>query len=97
VILQRAESKDYRDIAALLAAKLSLAEGLAAAQVLLGAHFAAAECLRALCQFGDGDLPSLGIQERRILIEAAREVGDLPPSIRRSDRLEAEGVHRARG
>jgi len=39
VILQRAEAKDYRDIAAMLNAGVSLPRGLAAARLLFGPNF----------------------------------------------------------
>ena len=56
VIMQRAESKDYADIAQLLRAGPSLIQGLGAARSLYGSAFAPAECLRALTFFDDGDL-----------------------------------------
>jgi len=56
VIMQRAESKDYSDIAQLLGAGPSLIQGLGAARSLYGSAFAPAECLRALTFFDDGDL-----------------------------------------
>lgn len=52
-ILQRAQAKDYQDIAALLAAGIELAGGLAAAQALFGNSFATAEALRAISYFDD--------------------------------------------
>jgi Nucleotidyl transferase AbiEii toxin, Type IV TA system len=45
VILQRAEAKDYRDIAALIAAGVGLSNGLAAARALFGTAFQPSECL----------------------------------------------------
>jgi len=56
VIMQRAESKDYSDIAQLLRAGPSLIQELGAARSLYGSAFAPAECLRALTFFDDGDL-----------------------------------------
>ena len=56
VIMQRAESKDYADIAQLLRGGTSLIQGLGAARSLYGSAFAPAECLRALTFFDDGDL-----------------------------------------
>jgi hypothetical protein len=48
VIMQRAESKDYSDVAQLLGAGPSLIQGPGAARTLYGSAFAPAECLRAL-------------------------------------------------
>ncbi|MBM5818315.1 MAG: hypothetical protein FJ083_17635, partial [Cyanobacteria bacterium K_Offshore_surface_m2_239] len=45
VLLQRAECKDYADVAVLLASGLTLAEGLAAARALYGAAFPISEAL----------------------------------------------------
>lgn len=52
-ILQRAQAKDYQDVAALLDAGVDLAAGLGAAETLFGTGFAAAEALRALSYFDD--------------------------------------------
>lgn len=87
VILQRAEKKDYEDIAALLRAGVSLAHGLAAARLFFGAAFQPAECLRALTFFKDGDLPRLAKTDQRSLIAAAAAVGDLPRVTLRSRSL----------
>ena len=87
VILQRAEKKDYADIAAMLRAGHSLARGLAAARLLFGAAFQPAESLKALAFFKDGDLARLSQGDRRILIAAAAAVGDLPAVALRSRRL----------
>lgn len=58
-IQQRAEAKDYRDIAALLGTGLTLANALAAAIAVYGRTFNAMAALKALTYFGDGNLPSL--------------------------------------
>lgn len=78
VILQRAESKDYRDIAALVRGGLSLVEGLGAATALFGSTYAASESLRALTFFEDGDLSSLDAETRKVLVAAARNVVSVP-------------------
>jgi hypothetical protein len=78
VILQRAEAKDYRDIAAMLDAGASLAHGLAAARTMFGPNFQPSESLKALVYHGDGDLASLDDGIKRTLIAAASRVGDLP-------------------
>ncbi len=78
VILQRAEKKDYEDIAAMLDAGIPLARGLAAARLFFGGTFQPAESLKALTYFKDGDLPRLARADRNVLIAAAVAVGDLP-------------------
>ncbi len=55
VILQRAEAKDYRDIAAMLAAGFPLIRGLGAARTMYGSAFQPSESLKAMVYFGDGD------------------------------------------
>jgi hypothetical protein len=87
VILQRAERKDYADIAAMLRAGVPLARGLAAARLFYGAAFQPAESLKALTYFKDGDLPRLSADDRRVLIPAAASVDDLPRVARRARRL----------
>ena len=87
VILQRAEKKDYEDIAAMLRAGLSLSRGLAAARLFFGAAFQPAESLKALVYFKDGDLARLSRDDQRTLITAAAAVGNLPPVALRSRRL----------
>ncbi len=78
VILQRAEAKDYRDIAAMLRAGVDLARGLAAARALFGTTFQPSESLKALVYFGDGDLGDLSLDVRTTLAEAVSAVRDLP-------------------
>lgn len=78
VILQRAEAKDYRDIAALLNAGAELSRGLAAARAIYGPNFQPSESLKALTYFEDGDLRSLEPAEKRVLVDAARAVRKLP-------------------
>jgi hypothetical protein len=97
VIMQRAESKDYSDIAQLLRGGPSLIQGLGAAQSLYGSTFAPAECLRALTFFNDGDLARVSAETRRILrTEAAEASKVFPiPSIERiSTQLSDEGIVR---
>ena len=69
VLLQRVESKDYRDIAAILRSGTSLDEGLAAAQALYAAQFPASEALKALVYFKGGDLDSLEVEITTFLAE----------------------------
>lgn len=79
VILQRAEAKDYRDIAAMLNAGVSLTRGLSAARALFGNNFQPSESLKALVYFDDGDLGTLTRQEQACLVKAASAVRDLAP------------------
>lgn len=58
-IQQRAEAKDYLDLAAALDAGVGLENGLAAAQTIYGPVFNAIAALKALTYFQDGNLPSL--------------------------------------
>jgi hypothetical protein len=104
VIMQRAESKDYSDIAQLISAGVSLIQGLGAARSLYGSVFAPAECLRALTFFDDGDLARVNAENRNVLrTEAAKASKVFPiPSIEKvSNELSDEGivrnVHRGRG
>jgi hypothetical protein len=87
VILQRAERKDYVDIAAILRAGLSLPRSLASARLFFGAALQPAESLKALTYFKDGDLARLSRGDRQTLIAAAASVGDLPRVALRSRRL----------
>ena len=58
-IQQRAQARDYEDVAAIVGAGISLAEALGAAAATYGKEFNGALSLKALTYFGDGDLPSL--------------------------------------
>ena len=78
VILQRIEAKDYRDIAAVLAARVDLSKGLAAARALYGNQFQPSESLKAMVYFEGGDLQSLTPKEKNALIAAAGSVRKLP-------------------
>jgi hypothetical protein len=89
VILDRVESKDYRDIAAMVSAKVSLERGLSGAAALFGSLFPAAESLKALVHFKGGDLETLSSPERKILIEAVRSVRTLPSVFIASKQLSA--------
>jgi hypothetical protein len=97
VIMQRAESKDYSDIAQLLRAGSSLIQGLGAAQSLYGSAFAPAECLRSLTFFNDGDLARVGAETRHFLrTEAAKasKVFPIPSITKISNQLSDEGIVR---
>lgn len=78
VVLQRAEAKDYRDVAAMVNAGVSLSRGLAAARMIFGPNFQPSESLKALVYFGDGDLKTLTAAEKNTLVDAVKAVRDLP-------------------
>ena len=78
VILQRAEAKDYSDIAAMVNAGVSLSKGLAAAREMFGPNFQPSESLKAMVYFEDGDLVTLTAVEKDRLVNAACAVRDLP-------------------
>jgi hypothetical protein len=78
VVLQRAEAKDYRDVASLVRAGVSLASGLGAAREMFGPSFQPSESLKALVFFGDGDLATLSGDEKATLVEAVAAVRSLP-------------------
>jgi hypothetical protein len=75
-ILDRAEAKDYRDIAAMLSASISLERGLGAFAAVFAADPALP--LRALGFFRDGDLPTLPKAVRDVLRSARDGVRAIP-------------------
>jgi hypothetical protein len=75
-ILDRAEAKDYRDIAALLNASVSLERALGAFAKMYGKD--AGLALRAMGFFKDGDLPSLPKQDQDVLRAARDRVSAFP-------------------
>jgi len=87
VLLQRVEAKDYQDIAAMLNAGMKLENGLAAARALFGKEFQPSESLKALVYFQGGDLSTLSVGEKRMLVEAVEKVRQLPIINRISSKL----------
>jgi hypothetical protein len=75
-VLDRAETKDYRDIAAMLKHGQSLATGLAAFRAMFGGE--PAQVLRALGFFEDGDLHTLTKADRETLTSARDKIRVLP-------------------
>ncbi|MBI5131365.1 MAG: nucleotidyl transferase AbiEii/AbiGii toxin family protein [Rhodopseudomonas palustris] len=75
-ILDRAEAKDYRDIAALLEAGISLPRGLAGFSKMFGRD--AGLVLRAIGFFDDGDLAAVSESDRRVLRAARDSVVEIP-------------------
>lgn len=78
VVLQRAEAKDYRDIAMMIRAGVSMSKGLAAARLFFEPAFQPSESLKALVYFEDGDLQKLSLQDKSTLVAAAGAVRELP-------------------
>lgn len=75
-ILDRAEAKDYRDLAAMLASGADLSKALGAFKAMFRGEPRTA--LMAIGYFEDGDVGSISAQEKRVLIEARDRVRDLP-------------------
>ena len=78
VLLQRVEAKDYRDVAAMVSAGVSLGKGLAAARQLYRPTFQPSESLKALVYFEGGDLDTLAAAEKQTLVQAVSAVRELP-------------------
>jgi Nucleotidyl transferase AbiEii toxin, Type IV TA system len=74
--LDRAEARDYRDIAEMISAGVSLATGLSAFTQMFDGE--PAQVLRAIGFFGDGDLNTLSTKDREILCSARDRIGKLP-------------------
>jgi hypothetical protein len=83
--LDRAEAKDYRDIAEMISAGVSLPAGLSAFRALFDGE--PAQVLRALGFFGDGDLNTLGKTDQELLRNARDRVGQLPDLVMRHGSL----------
>lgn len=75
-ILDRAEAKDYRDIAEMISRNVSLEKGLAVFSTMYGKDPALP--LRAIGYFKDGDLPSLSLSDQKVLRSARDGVVDIP-------------------
>lgn len=90
VVVERAESKDYLDMAALLKSGIPLAEALGGARALFGDLFNPMISIKALTYFGDGDLGRLPSDVKQFLTARAGEVTSIPPVPRLSVRLNAE-------
>ena len=73
-IQQRAQARDYEDIAAIVNAGVSLAQAIGAATAVYGDAFNGALSLKALTFFSDGDLPSLSPPTQKKLRELAGQV-----------------------
>ena len=73
-IQQRAQARDYEDLAAVLGTGIALSEMLAAANAVYGKEFNGALSLKALTYFSDGDLPNLSTATQQKLRALAGEV-----------------------
>lgn len=87
VVQQRAERRDYVDLASLLRAGITLPNALGAARALYGETFNPMITLKALGYFKDGDLPQLPDELKRLLSRAASEVTTIPVIERRADNI----------
>jgi len=74
VVMQRVEAKDYRDIAALIRAGISLEAGMAGAMALYGVNFPPMDCAKALVHFKGGDLATVPAADREALLKAVRSL-----------------------
>jgi hypothetical protein len=75
-ILDRAEAKDYRDIAAILSTGVSLEKALGAFSKMY--HRDPGLALRAIGYFKDGDLPSLSKHDQDLLRTERDRVSEIP-------------------
>lgn len=73
-IQQRAEAKDYLDLAAALDSGISLEQALSAARAVYGPLFNPVTALKALTYFEDGNLPTLSAQVCSALRRAAAAI-----------------------
>lgn len=73
-IQQRAQARDYEDLAAVLNTGISLSELLGAASAVYGKEFNGALSLKALTYFSDGDLPNLRTEIQQKLRALASEI-----------------------
>jgi hypothetical protein len=88
VITQRAESKDYLDLLAIIDSGVSLAYSMAAARALYGESYNPLITVKALTYFGDGDLHKLtSLQKNALLRIASTQQYDLPTVPRLANKL----------
>jgi Nucleotidyl transferase AbiEii toxin, Type IV TA system len=74
--LDRAEAKDYRDIAEMISAGASLAAGLSAFSAMFNGE--PSQVLRSIGYFEDGDLDTLAQTDQELLRNARDRIGRLP-------------------
>jgi hypothetical protein len=75
-LLDRAEAKDYRDVAKMISAGVSLSAGLGAFRQMFRGE--PSQVLRAIGYFEDGDLGVLDAADRKILRDTRDRVSKLP-------------------
>lgn len=102
VLQDRAELKDYLDIAAVLKHGVRLSEAIRAAMTIYGAAFNPMVSLKALVYFEDGDVQQLDVNARNLLEQAvlAVNIGALQPwpaSVAPFDALDNDVGQRDRG
>ena len=73
-IQQRAEAKDYLDIAAALSAGITISMALSSASAIYGRTFNPLAAVKSLTYFGDGNLPALPLQIQERLRASAEQV-----------------------
>lgn len=83
--LDRAEAKDYRDIAEMISAGVSLATGVSAFSAMFNGE--PAQVLRSIGYFEDGDLNTLEKADRERLRNARDRIGQLPEVVVRRGAL----------
>lgn len=79
VILQRAEKKDYMDIAEMIRSGVSLEKGVGSAFSMFGKSFPPKDCLAALTYFKDGDLETLSKKDMETLTRQSSKVTEIRP------------------
>lgn len=83
VITQRAESKDYIDLLALVQNGVSLSQAMAAARSIYGEQYNPILTLKSLTYFGDGDLYKLSTDQQARLVQLAAGVEPTLPAVPR--------------
>ena len=83
--LDRAEAKDYRDIAEMISAGVSLPAGVSAFSAMFNGE--PSQVLRSIGYFEDGDLDTLAPTDRALLRNARDRVGQLPDVVVRHGSL----------
>jgi hypothetical protein len=81
----RAEAKDYRDIAEMISAGVSLPVGVSAFSAMF--HGEPSQVLRSIGYFEDGDLDTLARADQELLRDARDRVGKLPDVVVRHGSL----------
>jgi nucleotidyltransferase AbiEii toxin of type IV toxin-antitoxin system len=83
--LDRAEAKDYRDIAGMISAGVSLPAGVSAFSAMFDGE--PSQVLRSIGYFEDGDLHGLAESDRQLLRNARDRIGQLPDVMIRNGSL----------